>query len=131
MSDRVDFICPSLAVTDIELAALGIVPCSPEGDIIYRMRRGVLMAEIGALVVMGSLIRVIPRLECNDRQSALLLGAAEVAFHEQPTRAGGWWPTGDGERWTTYVSVAVPASHPVSMAVRSDRRGDHQNERAA
>lgn len=132
MTNPVNFLCHSLYATAAELSAFGIALCTPMDEVVYRFRDGILMAEIGALVVIGSLIQAIPRHDCTERQIAYLRGAAEAAFHSRPCKAEGWrFSRAMGGRWTTYVSIPVPSDDPVSQAVRWDRRCDDYGERAA
>jgi hypothetical protein len=63
------------------------------GCVVYRDEEtGELVKEFGEVTVAsdGAWIRVLPRRDADLRDVRLLLGCAELAFRERPSRAHGW-----------------------------------------
>lgn len=125
------FHVPKAAEPDT-LTALGIAMRNPFGKMVYYVdpESGRLLAEVGEITVYATgRIVVWPRANINQRHERTLLGCAELAFREPPSKKTGWWyrRRGPGKSyWASIVLVPVPEQHPIAMAVRAERTADTQ-----
>lgn len=120
---RVSFECPQIDACPAEMAAFGITLRDAVGLLKPRTFDGLTLIEIGAVIVRGALIDVIPRCGVEQWHLETLVGVAEHAFHVPPRKADGWRYTrqaGD-PRWVTFVTVESDEVADVSAA--ADRSG--------
>lgn len=93
-------------------------PSAP--DVMYRVRDGELLAEIGALTVFtdNQVITAWPYRGVGQQEQMVLAASAQQAFEVPPTKRAGWAHTRSGRpRWTTFIHVTVDSAGDVGRLV--------------
>lgn len=113
------------SAVDIAIAAVfGVLLKNPRGTAYYYYDdyKKRVFKNLGALTVSASTgrITVHPLNGLKDTEVKMLVGAAENAFREPPTKAGGWkfHRRKSGNYWTTLIAAPVdPRQDAVAEAV--------------